>query len=145
MEEAEYSVVFQGWDFRPGENFVLEMQKAATETRKTIAVLSDNYLNAAYTYPEWAAAFAGDPQGIERKLIPIRVKQCEPKGLLASVIYIDLLGQSEVAAREAILEGLKERAKPDEAPAFPGTRACTGASSVSSLIESRSLDESAPE
>ena len=44
LEEAGYSVVIQAWDFRPGGNFVLEMQKAATDTHKTIAVLSDNYL-----------------------------------------------------------------------------------------------------
>jgi hypothetical protein len=29
LEEAKYSVVVQAWDFRPGSNFVLEMQKTA--------------------------------------------------------------------------------------------------------------------
>ncbi|MCZ6680222.1 MAG: toll/interleukin-1 receptor domain-containing protein, partial [Candidatus Poribacteria bacterium] len=56
LEEAGYEVVIQAWDFRPGGNFVMEMQKAATGTERTIAVLSDNYLNAEYTQPEWAAA-----------------------------------------------------------------------------------------
>ncbi len=32
LEEAGYSVVIQAWDFRPGGNFVLEMQKVATDT-----------------------------------------------------------------------------------------------------------------
>lgn len=27
LEEARYSVVVQAWDFRPGSNFVLEMQR----------------------------------------------------------------------------------------------------------------------
>ena len=57
LEEAGFSVVIQAWDFRPGSNFVLEMQKAATEAERTIAVLSNDYLDALYTQPEWAAAF----------------------------------------------------------------------------------------
>ena len=76
--------------FPAGENFVLEMQKAATGTHKTIAVLSDNYLSAEYTHPEWAAAFARDPQGHERTLIPMRVQECTPRGLLGPIQYVDL-------------------------------------------------------
>ena len=78
LEEAGYQVVYQPWDFRPGGNFVLEMQRAASETRKTVIVLSDNYLKAGYTQPEWAAAFVQDPRGEDRKLIPLRVAPCSP-------------------------------------------------------------------
>ena len=66
LEEAGYQVVYQPWDFRAGGNFVLEMQKASSETRKTVVVLSDNYLQADYTQPEWAAAFVQDPRGESR-------------------------------------------------------------------------------
>ena len=58
LEEAGYSTVIQAWDFRPGSNFVLEMQKAAAEAERTIAVLSPEYLTARFTQPEWAAAEA---------------------------------------------------------------------------------------
>ncbi len=129
LEEARYSVVIQAWDFRPGGNFVLKMQEAAAETLRTIAVLSEDYLSAEYTYPEWAAAFARDPKGEQRVLIPIRVKKCKPEGLLASIIYIDLVGHSEEEACKEILEGLKERAKPDKAPTFPASNEATNSSS----------------
>lgn len=82
LEETGYSVVVQAWDFRPGRNFVLDMQKATSETQKTIIVLSNTYLASAFTQPEWAAAFADDPQSNERKLIPVRVKECKPSGML---------------------------------------------------------------
>src|ERR1700726_1682479 len=39
LEAAGYSTVIQAWDFRPGSNFVLEMQRAANEAKRTIAVL----------------------------------------------------------------------------------------------------------
>jgi hypothetical protein len=120
LEEAGYSVVIQAWDFRPGGNFVLEMHKAAAGTQKTIAILSEEYLKAEYTHPEWAAAFVRDPQGQERTLIPIRVKKCKPEGLLNATIYVDLVDLSEQEARSATLGAFSARAKPTKAPAFPG-------------------------
>jgi hypothetical protein len=120
LEAAGYSVIIQAWDFRPGGNFVLDMDRAAKEAEKTIAILSNAYLQAAYTQPEWAAAFVDDPQGLQRKLIPIRVEDCTPEGLLKPIVYVDLVGRSEAEAQQDILNALKERAKPDQKPIFPG-------------------------
>jgi len=97
------------------------MQKATTDTHKTIAVLSDNYLDAEYTHPEWAAAFARDPQGQQWMLIPMRVQECTPRGLLGPIPYIDLVALSEQAACVALLKAFSGRARPLQAPAFPGT------------------------
>ena len=58
LEEAGYSVFFQDWDFQG--NFVLEMDKAHVQSRRTIAVLSPEYLASRFTAPEWAARFAQD-------------------------------------------------------------------------------------
>ena len=125
LEEAGYSVIIQAWDFRPGENFVLRMQEAAKESKQTIAIVSQAYLDGEYTYPEWAAAFAKDPRGENRTLIPIKVSPCEPTGLLKQIINIDLVGLSEEAAKQTILESLKERAKPSTAPRFPTSESAT--------------------
>lgn len=119
LEEEGHSSVIQAWDFRPGGNFVLEMQGATKNTDKTIAVLSDAYLSAEFTYPEWAVAFVSDPQGLERRLIPIRVSPCKPDGILKPIIYVDLVDLDESAAREQLLSALPERMKPTAAPAFP--------------------------
>jgi tetratricopeptide (TPR) repeat protein len=122
LEEAGYQVVYQPWDFRPGGNFVLEMQKAASETRKTVVVLTDNYLKAEYTQPEWAAAFAEDPRGEKRKLIPLRVAPCSPTGLLKPLIYADLVGLAPDEAKKTVLTAVSDsRPKPAGPPAFPGT------------------------
>src|SRR5947199_6744104 len=76
LEEAGYTTFLQAWDFRPGSNFILEMQKATAETPRTIMVLSSNYLNALYTQSEWAAAFQRDPTGERHILLPVRVQEC---------------------------------------------------------------------
>ena len=121
LEEAGYSVVIQAWDFRPGGNFVLDMQRAAAASQKTIALLSETYLKSAYTQPEWAAAFATDPTAIDRKLIPVRVKPCEPTGMLRPIVHVDLVDVPPDEAKQKILDMVKDRVKPDQAPAFPGS------------------------
>ncbi|MBD2114921.1 MULTISPECIES: TIR domain-containing protein [Cyanophyceae] len=119
LEEHGKTVVIQAWDFRPGGNFILDMQRAAQDCDRTIAVLSEDYLNALYTQPEWAAAFKQDPTGIERKLLPVRVALCKPTGLLAPLAYVDLVGKSEAEAETLLLGALQERAKPTSRPSFP--------------------------
>src|ERR1017187_8563904 len=121
LEAAGYTTVIQAWDFRPGSNFVLEMQKASNETDQTMPVLSPDYLAAKFTQPEWAAALALDPSSDRRALVPVRVRDCTPEGLLRSIVYIDLLGLDEADARKALIEGVqRERIVPSARPRFPG-------------------------
>jgi hypothetical protein len=120
LEKKGFSTVLQAWDFRPGCNFVLEMQKATEDSERTIAVLSPDFLTSLFTQPEWAAAFVGDPTGEERKLLPVRVRECKPGGLLKALSCIDLVDLNEEAAKNALLAGVKlERAKPSSPPPFP--------------------------
>jgi TIR domain/Effector-associated domain 9 len=138
LEEAGYSVVIQAWDFRPGGNFVLDMQRAAAESEKTIAVLSETYLKSSYTQPEWAAAFTNDPESLKRKMIPIRVKECQPTGMLQSVVYVDLVGVPRAEAKQKVLESLRDRIKPESEPLFPGE--ANADAEVSSLEASTSTE-----
>jgi hypothetical protein len=121
LEEEGATVVLQAWDFAPGSNFVLEMQRAAAQASRTIAILSPDYLKSRFAPSEWAAAFANDPEGMERLLVPVRVRDCSLTGLLKPVVYIDLVGLDEQDARKRLLDGLyAKRAKPTGRPVFPG-------------------------
>jgi hypothetical protein len=53
----------------------------------------------------------------------VRVRECEPEGLLPQIVYIDLLGlEDKGVARDRLLAGIKrERAKPALEPALPGS------------------------
>jgi len=44
LEAAGYTVIFQSWDFAPGDNFVLKMHEAVENSERTIAVLSTDFL-----------------------------------------------------------------------------------------------------
>ncbi len=119
LEAAGYTTIFQDWDFRPGCNFVLEMQQGARDASRLLAVLSPDYLAAEYTHPEWAVAFAQDPTGRKRSLIPVRVRECQPEGILAQIVFIDLIGLDEEPARAALLEGMKPGRRQEAASPFP--------------------------
>ena len=89
-------------------------------------MLSEDYLRSVYGGAEWQAAWAQDPGGSGRKLLPVRVKPCDwdRLGLMTGVVGIDLVGLDETAAagrlRSKVSAALKSRAKPETSPGFPG-------------------------
>lgn len=122
LEQAGYKTRIQAWDFRPGGNFVVEMQKAAVDSDRTIAVLSPDYLSSLFGMAEWAAAFAMDPDGTKGKLVPVLVREVDPErlGLLTAIIQIRLVGLKEAEAREALVNGLVPGRVRPEKVRFPG-------------------------
>jgi len=122
-EKGGYVVKIQAWDFRPGSNFAVEMQKAAAESDRTLAVLSPDYLKSPFAVSEWAAAFSKDPIGQKQTLLPVRVREVSLEGLQAQILYVDIVGLDEDTARLTLLEGVdRGRAKPPTKPPYPGAR-----------------------
>jgi hypothetical protein len=122
LEEAGFTATVQAWDFGAGANFILEMQRAASEAPRTIAVLSPAYLASPFAAPEWAAAFAADPEGLKHQLVPVQVRECRLAGLWKAITHINLVGLDEAVAQQRLLSGLTgKRGKPIERPAFPGS------------------------
>jgi tetratricopeptide (TPR) repeat protein len=120
LEQAGYTTVLQAWDFRPGQDFLHQMQQATTSAGRTIAVLSPAYFGSKFSEAEWRAAFHKDPTGEQGVLVPVRVQECEPPGLLASRVYIDLVDTDEPTAKRQLLAGVDQSgARPTSAP-FPG-------------------------
>jgi tetratricopeptide (TPR) repeat protein len=127
LEEDGYRVLVQAWDFVPGSNWVQRMQEGSSQAERTIAVLSAAYLSSVYGGAEWQAAWANDADGPRRKLIPVRVEDCDRPGLLGGVTGLDLFDIQEATAkarlRDSISGAIRGRAKPDSPPSFPGRRA----------------------
>ncbi len=123
LEEDGYRVLIQAWDFVPGTNWVQGMQAGTRDAARTLAVLSGEYLTSVYGGAEWQAAWASDPEGTGRKLLTVRVAECDRPGLLAAVTGIDLFGLAEAAAmarlQDMVAAAIAGRAKPPVAPGFP--------------------------
>jgi hypothetical protein len=127
LEEDEHRVVVQAWDFVPGSNWIHGMQAGVAGAARTIAVLSPDYLASAYGSAEWEVAWAGDPGGEQRKLLTVRVRECDRPGFLSGVVGVDLFGLPEAKTRARlramVSSAVAGRAKPETAPRFPGGRA----------------------
>src|SRR5687767_1914859 len=102
LEAEGYTVVVQAWDFRPGGDFVQQMHQVIQEAEQTIAVLSPAYITSAFGGAEWRAVFAKDPTGEGRLLLPVRVEEVEPPGLLKTRTYVDLVDRDAKSARAAL-------------------------------------------
>lgn len=121
IEDIGFRVRIQVWDFLPGKAWPQEMQVAVTESAAVVCVLSPDFLKSSFASSEWQAFFADDPIGEKRLILPIRVRECRPDGLLKGRIYVDLVGKDRDEARELIEATLREkRLKPEFEPTYPG-------------------------
>jgi hypothetical protein len=123
LEEGGYRVLIQAWDFVPGTNWQIKMDEGVRRATRTIAILSRAYLDSVYGKVEWQSAQAADPKGFARKLLPIRIEDCERPGLLAGVVSIDLFRLARDDASQHLLRQIDHtvtgRAKPASAPQYP--------------------------
>ena len=120
LEAAGFSTIVQAWDFATGQNFLREMHEASRGCACTLAVLSPDYVKSRYAMEELWTAHANS------RLVPVRVREFMPDGLLRAVIYCDLLGLEAGEASETLLTAVRrglsdqQRARPEHAPSFPG-------------------------
>jgi hypothetical protein len=122
LESAGHTTLIQAWDFAPGSNFVHEMHEAIRRAKQVIAVMSPAYFSSRFGEAEWEAAFVDDPVGTGRRLVPVRVAEVDPPGLLRTVVYVDLVHKDPAEARDALLRGIAETTgRPTQAPRFPGS------------------------
>lgn len=106
LKEAGYSTHFQEADFPPGSNWAYEMVQGG-EAARTIAVLSPDYLTGNWIWPEMLTAFAADPKGEKRKLLFVRVRDCQLPQMLRQIVDINLIGKTGDEARKLLLDGVE--------------------------------------
>ncbi|WP_341477285.1 toll/interleukin-1 receptor domain-containing protein [Frankia canadensis] len=123
LEDAGYRVLIQAWDFVPGSDWMLGMQQGVSHPRRMIALLSDSYLRSVYGRQEWRAVLAADADGFSRKLLPVRIEDCERPGMLRTVVDFDIYDLAPEATRDHLLRqvghSLSGRVKLTTAPEFP--------------------------
>ncbi len=91
LEELGYTVIYDQ-DFVPGRSFVREIDNAPRESRCMIALYSRTSLGKKWPPAEWDTILVNDPSGVEDRFWPIRIEDCRISGLLARLIYTDLVG-----------------------------------------------------
>ncbi|WP_232794082.1 toll/interleukin-1 receptor domain-containing protein [Pseudofrankia saprophytica] len=123
LEEAGYRVLVEAWDNVPGSRWTVTLDLGVEYAAHVVALLSPAYLREPLP-PAVEAALARDPDGAQRRLVPILVAPCQPRGLLRALTPISLVGLAADAGRArlraqaaAVVAG---RTRPADEPAFPG-------------------------
>ncbi|WP_391531140.1 toll/interleukin-1 receptor domain-containing protein, partial [Candidatus Frankia nodulisporulans] len=123
LEENGYQVLVQAWDFVPGVDWRRKMDQGVAHATRTIAVVSAAYLISVYGGEEWRAARAADPEGLQRRLLPMRVEDCDLPDELQTVVSVDLFGLTASTTRDRLLTAVRAallgREKPTVEPEFP--------------------------
>lgn len=78
LRDAGYSTLVMVYDFPAGANFPLEMQRAQERAGRMVAIWSTAYFRSTYCASEMAVAFALDPDGKRRRLLPVLVEAMSP-------------------------------------------------------------------
>ncbi|WP_235486441.1 toll/interleukin-1 receptor domain-containing protein, partial [Frankia sp. AvcI1] len=131
LEQQGFQVHLDTWDVVAGDHLVARLNEAVSHSKRTLVVLSENYLASAKVQAEWHAAWWADPTGMKRRLIPVRVAVCPPEtqGLLRGISYIDLVNLDDETARRTFVEQIKRAIqgsyRPTTPPPFPGSPART--------------------
>lgn len=139
LESAGYSVVVQAWDFLPGQSFVRSMDQALHEARRLLAVVSPDWQASDHTRAEWEDFYRLDPSSREALILPVKVRECDVRGVLGPRVWVDLAGlPDEALASQRLLHAVRalqplpsgatpprdpRRLKPRQAPPYPGAAA----------------------
>lgn len=108
LEEKNYKVTIQAWDFKAGDNFISKINEALLECKKLIVILSENYLKSKWCEAEWTSKLSEQIKLQERRIIPIRIEPVNLRGLLSPIVYIDIVDKIESEAKQEILKGVAD-------------------------------------
>jgi hypothetical protein len=109
LEVGGYSTAAQFKDFGVGANFVNEMIRGLAGMGRFVALYSPNYQASPHCQAEWATAYAVDPSGAKRKIVPFLLAPTALDPLARQVVYKSLVGLTETQRKAAILEAIALR------------------------------------
>lgn len=96
LEAAGLRVCIDFRDFEPGLPSLVNMENAVERSRKTLIVLTPDWVKSEWTAFESLLIQTDDPAGRRARMIPLLLKPCEPPKRIAMLTYVDSTKPSEV-------------------------------------------------
>ena len=123
LMDAGYSVELDVWDWAAGQNFVTAMSDALERADRVVALFSSAYFERPrFTTLEWSSPFVKAPGLAAGRLVPVRVEEVpahQVPPVLRPLVYCDIFGMDEEAARRALLTAVAGPKRPGSEPKFP--------------------------
>ena len=98
LKNAGLKVCIDHEDFEPGAPSITEMERAVLQSRKTVLILTPEYLQSSWAEYENILVQTLDPAAHERRLVPLLFSQCEMPLRLSSLTYLDFTQSAEHGA-----------------------------------------------
>jgi tetratricopeptide (TPR) repeat protein len=117
LAAAEYKVFVQDYDIPLGASFVEAMHDGIKNARDLIILFSGDYERSPYTRKEFTSFEAERLQDErERHIVVLRCEDAPLRGLLADVVYQDLVGVADPDERKRRILAAAERRSSAERP-----------------------------
>ena len=99
LMSAGVNVFFAHETIKDTENITLRVMDALDASRKVAVVMSKDYFDNPWPRSELAAVIASDPENRERRLIPLKRRECKVPSLLVNAKVIDFLNDDDFELR----------------------------------------------
>jgi tetratricopeptide (TPR) repeat protein len=104
LEGEGYQVKLQDYDFSRGGDYVADIHDALVSARHLLLLHTSDYDENYWTRKEFTNFLAALPQsGGERRICVLRCDESMPRGILANVVFGDLVGVASVEERRKII------------------------------------------
>lgn len=103
LRENGLKVMFDETEFQGGITSIENMTSAVAKSRRTVAVLTPNWVNSQWTLFEGLLTAQEDPTGARGRLIPILRQKCDPPKWLSIRSYLDFADDAVVSRQMARL------------------------------------------
>ena len=119
--EKGYTIRVEDYDFELGASFIENMHEAIVRSRDLIILLTDDYLSSPHTRKEFTSFEAQRLRSAEeRHVVILRCEDVAVEGLLADVVYQDLVGVAGPEERKRrIIAAAKRRSAAAPPPPRP--------------------------
>jgi hypothetical protein len=122
LEASGLRVCIDYRDFRPGAPSITEMERAVLTSRKTVLVLTPDYVASAWTEFETLMLQTLDPAARQRRIVPLLKLRVELPLRIGYLSYVDFSDpQDEALAWTRLLNALGAADAPPSTPAAPAT------------------------
>lgn len=121
LKNAGLKVCIDYESFEPGAPSLTEMERAVLQSRKTVLVLTPEYLESGWTEFENILVQTPDPAAHQRRLIPVLLLRCELPLRIGILVHIDFTHAEEHAEKaEHLVATIQRRSVTSRRPRAGG-------------------------
>ena len=123
LEAAGLRVCIDFRDFDVGVPSLVNMERAVERSRKTLLVLTPNWVESEWTNFEALLVQTDDPIGLRRRMLPLMLEKCELPKRVSIFTYADFTRSDQWEGQvKRIIDAINDKVNLPQAVAVSGTR-----------------------